>query len=74
MHFLFKRHTLTPTEKHSLQSFHFFLQTSPSCYASKKPQHALHHFQILYFRILRLNILHFEPLDFGIVQFPLDTS
>ncbi len=35
MHFLFKRHTLTPTEKHSLQSFHFFLQTSPSCCASK---------------------------------------
>ena len=41
MHFLFKRHTLTPTEKHSLQSFHFFLQTSPSrCASKKQPQHA----------------------------------
>ena len=64
MHFLFKRHTLTPTEKHSLQSFHSFLQTSPSCCDSnsflladftlvlrfkKQPQHAFHHFQILSF-------------------------
>ena len=50
MHFLFKRHTLTPSEKHSLQSFHFFLQTSPFMLRFKKqPQHALHHFQVLFF-------------------------
>ena len=43
MHFLFKPHTLTPTEKHSLQSLHFFLQTSPTYCASNLPQHALYH-------------------------------